>query len=57
MTEKFFRGRNKSSTGSGLGLAIAEIAMARIGGEIRFQNRQPRGFGATLVMPFEKVST
>lgn len=57
VTEKFFRGRNKSSTGSGLGLAIAEIAMARIGGEIQFQNRQPHGFGATLVMPFEKAST
>lgn len=57
ITEKFFRGRNKSFTGSGLGLAIAEIAMARIGGELRFQNRQPRGFGATLVMPFEKAST
>lgn len=57
VTEKFFRGRNKSSTGSGLGLAIAEIAMARIGGEMRFQNRQPHGFGATLVIPFAKAST
>jgi two-component system sensor histidine kinase QseC len=53
VTEKFFRGRNKSSTGSGLGLAIAEIAMARIGGEMRFQNRQPHGFSATLVMPLK----
>ncbi len=57
VSEKFFRGRNKSSTGSGLGLAIAEIAMARIGGEMRFQNRQPQGFTATLVMPFEKAPT
>ncbi|MHA6643472.1 ATP-binding protein [Mesorhizobium sp. A623] len=57
VTEKFFRGRNKSSTGSGLGLAIAEIAMARIGGEMRFRNRQPHGFSATLIMPFEKAST
>lgn len=54
ITEKFFRGRNKLATGSGLGLAIAESAMSRVGGNILFQNRQPHGFSATLVIPLAK---
>jgi len=51
LTEKFFRGRNRSATGSGLGLAIAQAAMERAGGELRLANRSPRGFAATLVLP------
>jgi len=51
LTEKFFRGRNKSTTGSGLGLAIARTAVEQAGGELRLANRTPQGFVATLVLP------
>jgi two-component system sensor histidine kinase QseC len=50
VTERFFRGRNRSATGSGLGLAIAQTAMERIGGQLRLQNRRPRGLTAVLVV-------
>lgn len=47
-TEKFFRGWNKSPAGSGLGLAIARIAVSRMGGLLRIENRTPRGLKAVL---------
>ena len=51
VTEKFFRGRNKLSAGSGLGLAIAQIAVSRLGGTLRLENRKPHGLIATLCLP------
>lgn len=48
VTEKFFRGWNKSSAGSGLGLAIAQIAVGRMGGLLMIENRKPRGLKAAL---------
>ncbi|ARN82826.1 ATP-binding protein [Methylocystis bryophila] len=39
VTDRFFRGRHKSSIGSGLGLAIVELALRRIGAALRLCNR------------------
>ncbi|RUM98956.1 two-component sensor histidine kinase [Pseudaminobacter arsenicus] len=51
ITERFFRGRDRSPAGSGLGLSIAEEAAARMGGSLRLQNRDPHGLTATLSLP------
>lgn len=51
ITERFFRGRDKSAAGSGLGLAIVEEAAARMGGALRLQNRDPHGLRAVLSLP------
>lgn len=48
VTERFFRGRDRSSAGSGLGLSIAEEAAKRMGGSLRLQNRDPHGLSAVL---------
>src|SRR6185437_13255634 len=48
ITERFFRGRDRSSAGSGLGLSIVEEATARMGGLLRLQNRDPHGLRAVL---------
>lgn len=39
VTERFFRGRNKSLSGSGLGLTIASLAAARMGARLELVNR------------------
>lgn len=39
VTERFFRGRNKSLSGSGLGLTIATLAAARMGARLELANR------------------
>ncbi len=39
MTERFFRGRNRSVSGTGLGLTIAAMAAERLGAVISFRNR------------------
>jgi two-component system, OmpR family, sensor histidine kinase QseC len=44
ITQRFFRGRNKSASGTGLGLTIAAMAAERLGAVITFQNR-PEGSG------------
>jgi two-component system sensor histidine kinase CpxA len=49
--EPFFRpelARTRESGGVGLGLSIVRSAMQACGGEVRFANRQPRGFRAEL---------
>lgn len=46
--DRFFRGRNKTSTGSGLGLAIAEFALKRMGGELHLENRREGGLRAEI---------
>lgn len=51
VTERFFRGRDRSSAGSGLGLSIAEEAATRMGGSLRLQNRDPHGLSAVLSLP------
>jgi len=50
VTERFFRGRNRSASGSGLGLTIASMAAARVGARIALENRNgPGGLRAGLV--------
>ncbi|OYZ94069.1 MAG: hypothetical protein B7X99_15380 [Rhizobiales bacterium 17-65-6] len=52
VTERFFRGRNKSASGSGLGLTIARMAATRVGARIELENRETRpGLRAALMWP------
>lgn len=51
VTERFFRGRDRSPAGSGLGLSIAQEAAERMGGSLRLQNRDPHGLTAILSLP------
>lgn len=53
VTERFFRGANKSSNGSGLGLAIVQMAATRMGGTIALENRPEGGLRASLIIPAE----
>jgi two-component system, OmpR family, sensor histidine kinase CpxA len=49
--EPFFRpelARTRESGGVGLGLAIVRNSVTACGGEVRFSNRQPRGFRAEI---------
>ncbi|MGX9429928.1 MULTISPECIES: ATP-binding protein [Bradyrhizobium] len=39
VTNRFFRGRNRSSLGSGLGLSIADLAVRTSGARLRLRNR------------------
>src|SRR5690606_20229957 len=48
VTERFFRGRNKTEIGSGLGLAIAQLAIERLGGSLELMNRDPRGLSVSV---------
>ncbi|POR52439.1 ATP-binding protein [Bosea psychrotolerans] len=43
VTQRFFRGRNRSAIGTGLGLAIADAAVRRMGGQLRLANRRDHG--------------
>lgn len=42
VTERFFRGRNRTLSGSGLGLTIASMAADRIGARLALENRRDR---------------
>ena len=55
VTERFFRGRERSPTGSGLGLAIAQEAIARMGGTLALRNRNPHGLIAALSIPAQRA--
>lgn len=55
VTDRFFRGRYRSSTGSGLGLAIAKEAAIRMGGRLVLENREPHGLRAVLSVPVAEV--
>jgi two-component system sensor histidine kinase CpxA len=49
--EPFFRpelARTREGGGVGLGLAIVRNSVAACGGEVRFSNREPRGFRAEI---------
>jgi two-component system sensor histidine kinase QseC len=50
VTNRFFRGRNKSALGSGLGLSIVELALRASGAKLALQNRtDTRGLRAQIV--------
>jgi two-component system sensor histidine kinase CpxA len=54
--EPFFRpelARTREGGGVGLGLAIVRTSIASCGGEVRFSNRDPRGFRAEIRLPAE----
>ncbi len=43
--------RSRETGGAGLGLAIVKSCAEACGGDVRFENRQPRGFRAILRLP------
>ena len=50
VTNRFFRGRNKSPLGSGLGLSIVDLALRASGARLVLQNRSDaRGLRAQIV--------
>lgn len=52
VTQRFYRGRHKSTSGTGLGLTIVAIAARRLGVELVLSNRQDRsGLQAAFVLP------
>lgn len=57
VTQRFFRGRNKSAIGSGLGLAIAQTALEKDGFSLHLANRTPEpGLRAQIVIMSERVA-
>jgi len=51
VTERFYRGSNRSENGSGLGLAIVQMAATRMNGEVELDNRPEGGLRASLIIP------
>jgi signal transduction histidine kinase len=54
LSEPFFRAdsaRGENANGAGLGLAIAQAIADSHGGRLILENRTPKGFSATLVLP------
>ena len=58
VTNRFFRGRNKSSLGSGLGLSIVDLALRVSGARLVLQNRSgARGLRAQIVWEIARDDT
>lgn len=55
VTERFFRGRNKTPIGSGLGLAIAALSLEHIGCTLSLRNRPGCGLAAGIGIPMDLV--
>jgi two-component system sensor histidine kinase QseC len=56
VTNRFFRGRHKSTVGSGLGLSIVDLALKANGARLSLSNRTDRsGLRARIVWPAEIV--
>jgi two-component system, OmpR family, sensor histidine kinase QseC len=52
VTNRFFRGKQKSPSGSGLGLAIVQLALEKIGGSLALNNKHGhRGLRTTVSLP------
>ena len=52
VTNRFFRGQQKSPSGSGLGLAIVQLALEKIGGSLALENKHGhRGLRTTVSLP------
>lgn len=57
VTQRFYRGRNKTGIGSGLGLAIAKTALEKDGLVLRLEPRSPgTGLRASIVIPRERTN-
>lgn len=57
VTQRFFRGRNKSAIGSGLGLAIALTALGKDGFSLHLENRTPQaGLRAQIVITSDRIA-
>ncbi|MCY1384754.1 sensory histidine kinase CreC [compost metagenome] len=56
VTERFYRGANRSENGSGLGLPIVQMAATRMGGEVQLHNRAERGLRALLIIPTQAAA-
>jgi two-component system sensor histidine kinase QseC len=56
VTERFYRGANRSENGSGLGLAIVKMAATRMGGEVQLHNRSEGGLRALLIIPAQAAT-
>jgi len=55
-TNRFFRGRHKSTVGSGLGLSIVELALRSSGARLSLQNRSDRsGLRAQIIWPISRT--
>lgn len=48
VTERFYRGRHRSTVGSGLGLSIVEAALSHSGGALKLKNKHPHGLVAEI---------
>jgi two-component system sensor histidine kinase QseC len=55
VTERFFRGRNKTSIGSGLGLSIVSVALEHAGASLSLVNNEHGGLSARIVLKAESV--
>ena len=52
VSNRFFRGQQKSPSGSGLGLAIVQLALEKIGGSLALKNKHGhRGLRTTVSLP------
>ncbi|MEH2514062.1 two-component system sensor histidine kinase QseC [Nitrobacteraceae bacterium AZCC 1564] len=55
-TNRFFRGRHKSTIGSGLGLSIVELALKASGARLTLRNRTDRsGLRAQIIWPISRT--
>lgn len=50
VTERFFRGRNKTTLGSGLGLSIVELALDHAGARLELNNLPSGGLSANIIV-------
>jgi two-component system sensor histidine kinase QseC len=55
VTERFFRGRNKTANGTGLGLSIVEMALQQADSQLRLINRTEGGLSAQILINRNRV--
>jgi len=55
VTERFFRGRNKTVSGTGLGLSIVEMALQQAGAQLRLVNRIEGGLSVQILLERDRI--
>jgi two-component system sensor histidine kinase QseC len=55
VTERFFRGRNKTTNGTGLGLSIVEMALQQAGAQLRLVNRIEGGLSVQILIDRDRI--